>query len=343
MRMILFSVMLIAYSIVPSYAADDFEAYYLEEQNSFVQYTEEDVNGYFAYHDAIVVAWGGFKGTTPETWVDYSKDLQTRSSVNFEKGYVEVETVVPTTQKAPVKRALPLLQKQLKKVASGCKKRAGFSLDATTAKITHVEHAASVVSSKVQGKKIVQVRIPLPSDYLVKSAQKYKKLVTRFASQFDVNKDFVFAVIHTESYFNPFARSHVPAFGLMQLVPVSGGRDAYNYVYKKNVTPTEKYLYVPENNIRLGVAYLSKIKTCYFKGIKEEIVAYMLAVAAYNTGPGNVARALTGSKRLDKAVRKANSMTAKEVYAALQRHLPYDETKTYVKKVVERSRLYRNL
>ena len=44
----------------------------------------------------------------------------------------------------------------------------------------------------------------------------------------------VFAVIHTESYYNPKARSGAPAYGLMQLVPTSGGRAAYRYVYKKD-------------------------------------------------------------------------------------------------------------
>ena len=62
-----------------------------------------------------------------------------------------------------------------------------------------------------------------------------------------INPKLVMAVIHTESAFNPKARSTFKrkngrtghAYGLMQLVPYSGGKEAYNYLgYNGNPTPT---------------------------------------------------------------------------------------------------------
>jgi len=150
----------------------------------------------------------------------------------------------------------------------------------------------------------------------------------------------VFAVIQTESNFNPKARSHIPAYGLMQLVPKSGARDAYRYLYKKDKFLRGRYLYNPKNNIELGCAYLGKLKNVYFKGIKDEKSAYYCVISAYNTGPGNVAKAMTGTTKLKPTVKKVNSMSSKKVYATLKRNLPYKETRDYLEKVINRMPQY---
>lgn len=53
------------------------------------------------------------------------------------------------------------------------------------------------------------------------------------AEKHDVDPALIMAIIHTESMFNPRARSHTPAYGLMQVVPHTGGRDAYHMIYGK--------------------------------------------------------------------------------------------------------------
>lgn len=189
----------------------------------------------------------------------------------------------------------------------------------------------------------IAVRVPLPSDYLQKAAAKYRPLVYSNSSRFNIKTNVVYAIIHTESYFNPFARSHIPAFGLMQLVPSSGGKDAYEYVFKKSIKPSESYLYDPKNNILLGTAYFSKVKDVYFKGINNEESAYIVSIAAYNTGIGNVAYALTGTKSLKNAVATINTMTPSQVCAVLLEKLPYDETKKYLEHILNRSAMYRGI
>ncbi len=189
----------------------------------------------------------------------------------------------------------------------------------------------------------IAVRVPLPSDYLEKAAAKYRNLVYSNSKRFKIQTNIVYAIIHTESYFNPFARSHIPAFGLMQLVPKSGGKDAYEYVYKKSVVPSENFLYDPKNNILLGTAYFRKVKDVYFKGIHDEKSAYIVSIAAYNTGIGNVAYALTGTKSLKNAVEKINTMTPSQVCATLLDKLPYEETKKYLEHILNRSAMYRGI
>lgn len=194
-----------------------------------------------------------------------------------------------------------------------------------------------------QPKQIITATVKLPSDYLQKAAKKYRGLVYSNAKRFDIDTNVIYAIIHTESYFDPFARSPIPAFGLMQLVPNSGGKDAYEYVYKKKAKPSEKYLYNPQNNILLGTAYMNKIINVYFKGVHDKETAYILSIAAYNTGIGNVSKAITGRKSLDGVPEIVNNMTSAEVCALLLEKLPYDETKQYLERVLQRSSMYHGI
>ena len=102
-------------------------------------------------------------------------------------------------------------------------------------------------------------------------ARQFEPLIARYASAHDVRPDLVRAVIQAESAFNPGARSHKGAMGLMQLMPATatelGVTDPYD----------------PAQNIRGGVSYLRRLLDQY-DGNEE------LALAAYNAGPGAVDR-----------------------------------------------------
>jgi membrane-bound lytic murein transglycosylase C len=151
-------------------------------------------------------------------------------------------------------------------------------------------------------------------------------VVTRVAQQYQVSPSLVYAVIKVESNFNPFAVSSAPAYGMMQLVPTSGGREAYRRARGIDEPPSRDFLFDAENNIELGTAYLSVLSV-------SPVSREYCVIAAYNTGPGNVTKAF--AKDRTAAWNAINGMQPPEVYERLRTKLPYEETRQYVVKVVQ--------
>ena len=95
----------------------------------------------------------------------------------------------------------------------------------------------------------------------------YEHTIKKMALKHGVNPELVVAIIQQESKFHSSARSKKGAVGLMQLMP--------NTARYLNVNPHDV-----EQNIEGGIRYLVKQLKKY-KCVK-------LALAAYNSGPGNV-------------------------------------------------------
>lgn len=166
-------------------------------------------------------------------------------------------------------------------------------------------------------------------------AMRYADTVMAEAARHNIPPSLILAIIEAESAFNPRAISPIPAFGLMQIVAQSAGVDIARYVTgeRRIFTPTE--LYDPEQNIRFGTIYLKILKTRYLRAISDPESRLYCAIAAYNTGAGNVARAFTGRTSVGAAAEVINAMTPAEVLAHLRRNLPFEETRRYVVKVLE--------
>ena len=192
-------------------------------------------------------------------------------------------------------------------------------------------------------RKSFSLSLDLRPDHQDSRIKKYRKEIVKQSKRFNIEPSIAMAITETESSFNPKAKSHIPAYGLMQLVPISGARDAYNYVYKKDKVLKKRYLFKPKNNIELGCAYLAKIRYNYFKSIKDDEKAYMCSVAAYNTGAGNVAKALTNKTKLKPASKRANQLGSNELYNTLLKDLKYEETRNYLKKVWARKDKYSDI
>ncbi|MBX3328324.1 MAG: transglycosylase SLT domain-containing protein, partial [Nitrospira sp.] len=181
-------------------------------------------------------------------------------------------------------------------------------------------------------KQALIAEIKMVANFSNKQADKYRTTVTRFGEQFKISPSLIFAVIRTESNFNPFAVSSAPAFGLMQLVPTSGGRDAYRKAKGKDTIPSREYLFDPENNIELGSAYLNVLSYNQLEQVENEVSREYCVISAYNTGTGNVFKAFAANST--SAINHINGLEPPAVYDRLRTNLPYQETRDYLAKVV---------
>lgn len=183
-----------------------------------------------------------------------------------------------------------------------------------------------------QSEELDETREPLVQR-LPARARSFYGYMEEFAAREDVDPALMYAIMEVESSFNPMATSHVPAYGLMQIVPDSAGQDATEKLFGKPRILAPSYLYNSGNNIEIGTAYFHILYYRYLRHIENPLSRLYCAVAAYNTGAGNVARAFAGRPHIRPAVERINRMVPEEVFAHLVDHLPYQETRDYMHKV----------
>lgn len=352
-----------------------YKNYQESETKAFEEYQLEEQKGIEKLRKEIEDYWGkeNFKISSKKDWVEYSNDKKTRTDVDFEKGTAKVEVLIEPEQannqdyiKEKIKSTVenlvttkgktkdystkiekpeelsetPVLKDQLKTkegeiVTSENAKK--FAEDITKNK----EIKKEVVKGQDGKERLkVYINIALVPNHLRIRAKKFENYINEKAERFDLPVELVYAIIHTESYYNPKARSHVPAYGLMQIVPKYAGRDAYNFIYHQDKMLPANYLYKPENNIELGTAYFKILLTRNLKKITDKNKRILCAIAAYNTGAGNLSKAFTGNTNIYKSIPMINKLSYSELFDYLKKNLPYDETKQYIVKVTNRMKMY---
>jgi len=135
-----------------------------------------------------------------------------------------------------------------------------------------------------------------------------RRLVAIAARGQGLDANLVASIVHAESKGNPTAVSRAQAYGLMQLrIPTA------SEMAGRPVTVEE--LFDPALNLDLGCRYLRRMLDRFDDNL-------LLALMAYNAGPGSVERWLAAES---------------DPAAILRRHA-YGETRAYVRKVLRRAR-----
>ena len=182
------------------------------------------------------------------------------------------------------------------------RRRLGFLLAAAAAGLAIVLAIAPWADQAVQ-----EVTLPLRHDDIIRQQAREKGL----------DPALIAGVIFAESHFRD-QTSHAGAKGLMQLMP-----ETAEYIAQKSggTAFVQGDLATPQVNIAYGSWYLRYLLDKY-----EDRVA--LALAAYNAGQGNVDEWL------------ADAGARGEQFSAAD-HVPFPETRDYVKKVLAAREDYR--
>ncbi len=139
---------------------------------------------------------------------------------------------------------------------------------------------------------------------------------------FTVDRAVIYAFMRQESRFNARAKSRAGARGLMQLMPATAG-----FVARKRFRGNNRYLlYDPGLNISIAQRYMRYL-------IEHDLVNgdMLLLAAAYNGGPGNLA----------KWRRRAEQRNSLDPLLFIE-SIPARETRNYVERVLANLWIYRS-
>jgi membrane-bound lytic murein transglycosylase C len=299
---------------------------------------------------------------TPRRYVKYSDGYLSRAEVDFDRGVVTVETIVKEKPLVYLREAIikTLLTPSDPRsvdlfsddpVAIGGRPYLADQVVDHEGKAILYEWRAGRFADHLLGSALRQEAIETPrgrrtryavdiamvGNHLVVRAGQYQPLVERYASRYGISRTLINAIIKTESDFNPYAVSSAPAFGLMQVVPTTAGRDATRVIEGRSRTPQRNELFDPETNIHFGTAYLSLLDGNYLAKVDNPLAREYCTIAAYNGGIGTVLRGFDRDRK--RAFAQINSLSPAAVYRQLKERMP-QETRRYLDKVLRHKRLY---
>jgi membrane-bound lytic murein transglycosylase C len=322
---------------------------------------------YKALNGKVAEKWGPKEVKLPEkkTYVKYTQSYKSRAIVDFDRAEITVETLDDTNPRESLSRAvtttlltpqdprtvdlfsdkeIPVSADEEPYLLGLVLDRQGKPIQTPAAADSFADYlveknaATRTIDQNGSNKQATYVTMKMVANLSQKQADKYRPYVARFAEQYKMSPSLVLAIIRTESNFNPYAVSPVPAYGLMQLVPTSGGREAYRRAKGQDVTPTRDYLFDPEHNVELGTAFLNVLMFSQLDDVADQVSREYCVIAAYNTGAGNVFK--TFSKNRTTALQQINQLQPAVLYDTLRAKLPYQETRNYLEKVTTYRKSY---
>ncbi|WP_299020456.1 membrane-bound lytic murein transglycosylase MltC [uncultured Photobacterium sp.] len=285
-------------------------------------------------------------------YVKYTDGYLSRAHVDFVRGVVIVETVATTEPEKHLKEAITTtlltpdnpagvdLYSDSAIELNGKPFLYGQVLDQEGKPVEWSwranKFADYLINSKLKKRKIryqqaYYVEIPMVADHVNKRSYKYANIVRDASRRYGISEDLIYAIIKTESSFNPYAVSHANAYGLMQVVPNTAGADVFKLVKKKSGKPSPQYLFDPAKNIDTGTAYFYILQNRYLKGVRDPLSLQYSMISAYNGGTGGVLKTFHSNRK--RAMNDINRLKPNQVYWALTNKHPKAEARRYLQKV----------
>jgi soluble lytic murein transglycosylase len=197
-----------------------------------------------------------------------------------------------------------------------------FVLKLSDAAKTPGEHALVASLATEVGRPDLAVAVARRASYVGVTLLALGYPVTNLPAGGSAEGPLVLAMARQESGLDQSAVSPVGARGILQLMPATAKRIAKDLQIPFS---QQRLLTDPEYNLKLGRAYLEDMLD-RFGG------SYVLAVAAYNAGPGRVAE--WESDMGDPRAKQIDVIDWVE-------SIPFRETRTYVQRVLENLQVYR--
>ena len=181
--------------------------------------------------------------------------------------------------------------------------------------ITELTLSSGNTHSALKGAEYIGSKLLLPSSLYPQ----------RYLAVHDDHKEIMLSMIRQESKFDKKAKSRANALGLMQLLPST----AMELARDLQIEYQESSLLDPEYNIMLGRHYLTKLLKTYNNSL-------VLALAAYNAGPGNVNLWL-------KNLGDPRKLKSPGELAEWIESIPFPETRTYIQRVLANLHVYNGM
>lgn len=201
--------------------------------------------------------------------------------------------------------------------------------------VVHKMQVIQTASGQVQ-----RIELALDANHKQVRAARFARDIEAAAREFGLDANLLYAIVETESHFNPFAVSRTGALGLMQIMPDRAGKDAMKLLTSVSREPSYQELTDPQTNIRLGAAYLTLLQGHYLKAIEHPSSREYAVIAAYNGGASRAMSVFAADP--SQAVRSINALAPQMVYDSIKRRHASAETRGYLEKVTTAKRRYSN-
>ncbi len=346
---------------------DQFVKYQKDIDNEFAAYKKAYDEGLKEYKSEITKKWPTADVSTNFKWVEYDRNYNSKKALDYQKKMIELEIIAQNRKEAEIKLTkmfedlmaydvnkgffndileLKISKKlgTIREPLQNKEKLIGDIISKDDEKIIKANIVADKLKEvKYNDKLLYKIELPFPPNALLTKAKLYKEQVKEQAKIQKIDEALIFAIIENESSFNPLAKSYVPAFGLMQIVPQTAGVDSYYALYGQKRLLDSKYLFEPNNNILIGTTYLNILYYKHLKDIKDPQNRLYCTIASYNGGSGGLAQAFNGAKKISLASNEINALSSDELYKKLMRDIASNETKKYLFKVRKSFNEYTNI